>query len=227
MNKIETFQQFLTTQNIPIPVGEFILNLFLAAIFSFILSKMYIKFGVSISNRQIFAKNFMLLTLTTLLVITIVKTSLALSLGLVGALSIVRFRAPIKEPEELTYLFLAIAIGLGLGANQRLITLTAFILICIFILIKNYSSKADNNQNMLITVSCGQSPKLELEQIVKVLKKYCAMVNLKRFDETKDVIEASFMVRFDEVKNLNETRAELNRLDDSMKITFLDNNGII
>ena len=57
--------------------------------------------------------------LTTLLVISVVKSSLALSLGLVGALSIVRFRTPIKEPEELAYIFLAIAIGLALGADQK------------------------------------------------------------------------------------------------------------
>ena len=50
--------------------------------------------------------------------IVIIKNSLALSLGLVGALSIVRFRAAIKEPEELVYLFLVIAIGLGCGAGQ-------------------------------------------------------------------------------------------------------------
>ena len=48
----------------------------------------------------------------------IVKNSIALSLGLVGALSIVRFRAAIKEPEELTYLFLVIATGLGTGSGQ-------------------------------------------------------------------------------------------------------------
>ncbi len=41
---------------------------------------------------------------------------LMLGLGLVGALSIIRFRTPIKEPEELAYLFLAIAVGIGLGA---------------------------------------------------------------------------------------------------------------
>ena len=57
--------------------------------------------------------------LTTLVVISVVKSSLALSLGLVGALSIVRFRTPIKEPEELAYIFLAIAIGLALGADQK------------------------------------------------------------------------------------------------------------
>ena len=58
-----------------------------------------------------------LITMTTMLIISIVKSSLALSLGLVGALSVIRFRAAIKEPEELTYLFLTIAIGLGFGAK--------------------------------------------------------------------------------------------------------------
>ena len=61
-------------------------------------------------QTNIFFKNFTSLTLITTLIITVVKSSLALSLGLVGALSIVRFRAAIKEPEELVYLFICIAI---------------------------------------------------------------------------------------------------------------------
>ena len=65
----------------------------------------------------------------------IVKNSLALSLGLVGALSIVRFRAAIKEPEELVYLFLIIATGLGCGAGQLKITIVGiiFALLIIFV----------------------------------------------------------------------------------------------
>ena len=63
----------------------------------------------------------------------VVKTSLALSLGLVGALSIVRFRTPIKEPEELIYLFLAIAIGLGFGAGYPIITILIVIVILVII----------------------------------------------------------------------------------------------
>ena len=63
----------------------------------------------------------------------IVKNSLALSLGLVGALSIVRFRAAIKEPEELIYLFLIIATGLGCGAGQIKITIVG-VLFSLFII---------------------------------------------------------------------------------------------
>jgi uncharacterized membrane protein YhiD involved in acid resistance len=60
---------------------------------------------------------FPLLTIVTVGVIATIKSSLALSLGMVGALSIVRFRTAIRKPQELVYLFLCIAIGLALGAE--------------------------------------------------------------------------------------------------------------
>ena len=88
-----------------------------------------------------------------MLIITIVKSSLALSLGLVGALSIIRFRAAIKEPEELSYLFMAIAIGLGFGADQTLITIIAFIIImAIVVFSKKFSKKNQNDQNLQLTI---------------------------------------------------------------------------
>ena len=64
------------------------------------------------NNRETFSDVFVLLSAITCIIIIIVKYSLAISLGLVGALSIVRFRAAIKEPEELVYLFLIIGLGL-------------------------------------------------------------------------------------------------------------------
>ena len=107
---------------------QFILNALLAAALAYLLGMFYTRYGTSIANRKKFGHNFMLLALTTMLIIYIVKSSIALSLGLVGALSIVRFRAAIKEPEELVYLFFTIGIGLGFGANQTVVTLLAFTL---------------------------------------------------------------------------------------------------
>ena len=76
----------------------------------------------------------------------IVKSSLALSLGLVGALSIVRFRAAIKEPEELVYLFLIIAIGLGCGANQLIITSVGiFFSLFIIMIYSGYLRRSNKN----------------------------------------------------------------------------------
>jgi len=104
---------------------QFLLNLVITAIITYLIGQFYIKYGTSISNRKKYAQNFLLLSLTTMLIIYIVKASVALSLGLVGALSIIRFRTAIKEPEELGYLFLNIGIGLAMGANQVFVTLIA------------------------------------------------------------------------------------------------------
>lgn len=89
-----------------------------------ILAWHYIHFARVLTNKKKFAHVLTALAVTTFLVITVVKTSLALSLGLVGALSIIRFRTPVKEAEELAYLFMAIAIGLGIGAEKTLATIT-------------------------------------------------------------------------------------------------------
>src|SRR5512136_1751098 len=141
----------------PLSLPILILNLFLGLCISMILAGYYLRYGNSLSNRNHFAALLPLLTLITLLVISIVKSSLALSLGLVGALSIVRFRAAIKEPEELAFLFLAISIGLGLGAGQALVTVVALIVILGLIAVRSLISKAPEPANLYLTVtSIGQ-----------------------------------------------------------------------
>ena len=70
----------------------------------FYFKKTYEISSTSLTDKSQISHIIPLLSASTFLVILVVKSSLALSLGLVGALSIVRFRTPIKEPEELVYL---------------------------------------------------------------------------------------------------------------------------
>lgn len=226
MKELNTFQEFLATQGGQIPILWFMFNLVAAAILGFLLGLVYIRYGTSLSNRKLFSQNFILLAMTTMLIISIVKSSLALSLGLVGALSIVRFRAAIKEPEEISYLFLTIAIGLGFGANQGLITLAGFLIIVFAIWVRNVSHRSDENQNLYLSVASQAPGKVPLDSITAVLNKNCSTVNLKRYDETKEVIEASFLVEFDNIEQLYISRSELQNLSDNLKITFLDNKGL-
>ncbi len=103
-------------------LGPVFLNFLLCLIFSTLVSWFYKKNAMSLGGKTHVGSILPLIGMTVFLVITVVKGSLALSLGLVGALSIVRFRTPIKEPEELGYLFFVIAIGLGFGASLEIIT---------------------------------------------------------------------------------------------------------
>ena len=67
--------------------------------------------------------SYALLPVVTMIITVLIAGNIALSLGMIGALSIVRFRAAIKEPEELVYLFFIIGIGLANGANQFLVSI--------------------------------------------------------------------------------------------------------
>lgn len=224
MNKIETFQQFLATNTPDILWGNFLINLILVAILSWLLGKFYVRYGQGVSNRQIFARNFLLLGMTTMFIIAIVKSSLALSLGLVGALSIVRFRAAIKEPEELAYLFLVIGLGLGFGADQRLLTLLAFAIVILVLWIANRQPASIVHDNLYLTLSGSKS--FDLNQIVQILQDNCAGVDLKRFDQSGEQIEASFVVVLADFKKFQQVRTKIQKLDPQIEIHFLDNKGL-
>ena len=218
--------ELMEMPNISVPY--FILNLLITALLSFLLGYVYVRFGNSISNRKQFSRNFVPLALTTMLIITVVKSSLALSLGLVGALSIIRFRSAIKEPEELAYIFLAISIGLGLGANQGVITIIAITLIlAIITLIKLFSSKYYDNQNLFLTI-LSNNPKLtSSKEIIDTVANYCKNVRLRRIDETSDIVEISLSVELDKFDDIIDLKSALQNIDIDIKITLLDNKGII
>ena len=207
-------------------IFNFLFALLICALLAWILCWVYVKYGNSLSNRKAFAKNFIVLATTTMFIITVVKSSLALSLGLVGALSIVRFRAAIKEPEELTYLFLNIAIGLGCGANQVVITIISFISIISLIIIskllnfrKKDKIKASLSSYLLIVC---ENKSVDLNQIINILSANCNTLKLKRTDESNGRFEASFYIDFNEWVHFEKMREELSKIDENMKITFMD-----
>ena len=224
-DKWQLFQKFLITQNAEISVTDFLINSVIVVVLSLILQWTYFKCGKSISNRRSFASNFILVAFTTMLIISIVKSSLALSLGLVGALSIVRFRAAIKDPEELSYLFFAISIGLGLGANQRIIVLVAFAILEAILWSRYFLTRQSEKQNLFFTISSNSPGSIRLSDIMNVVKNNFGAAELRRFDETKDMIEASFLIESSGPSNLQNCKKQLNSLSDDVKVMFIDNKG--
>ena len=219
---LANLEQFNTQADLSIL--QVAMALALAALFSYLLGKLYVKYGTALSNRKRFASNFVLLAVTTTLIILIVKSSLALSLGLVGALSIVRFRAAVKEPEELVFLFLNISMGLGFGANQWLITIISFIIIAVIISARHFVHRKEESQNLYLTVAGKVSNDLNLKSITDVMKKHCNEVQVKRFDEVDGIIETSLLIDFDSFEKLQDIKNDLSKLSKSIRITYLDKN---
>src|SRR5208282_69073 len=222
----QSLRELLWNPEMVAGLPKLVLSLGIAALLGVILGQVYIHFGHSLSNRRLFARNFIVLTVTTALIISIVRSSVALSLGLVGALSIVRFRAAIKEPEELAFLFLAISAGLGLGAGATLITVVALVLIVGLIAIRSLLYRRPGPPNLYLTVTSPATANLGASQILAALAAAGASATLKRFDQTPDQIEAAFVVDFKQVGHLEQFNQRLRELSPQVRISCLDDRGL-
>ena len=181
----ENITNFILNENISLDFTNFIRNLITVFILSILIQLSYNKFSQSLSNKDYFSKNFVVLGITTCIVITIVKSSLALSLGLVGALSIVRFRAAIKEPEELVYLFFVISIGLSNGANQFLLSIFATLVIVCFLFgryIFENKFKKDNQFTLdsnILNINIFDNDKKDIKEITSKIENKVEFLKLK------------------------------------------------
>ena len=181
------------TNPAPLSLTTLAINMLLSILLSTLLTWFYTRHGWSLSNRARFAQTLPVLALTTALVISIVKSSLALSLGLVGALSIVRFRTAIKEPEELLYLFMAITIGLGLGADQRLPTILAILVILGYLFVRSLVTPRLPKNNLYMNV---MSPPTDgaFTRINELLLKHVASADLRRLDRSASTFQATYLI---------------------------------
>jgi uncharacterized membrane protein YhiD involved in acid resistance len=207
-----------------------LINLGVGVVLAVILRWHFSRYGSTLSNREEFAQVFPFVLLTTILIITVVKSSLALSLGLVGALSIVRFRTPIKEPEELAYLFIAIAMGLGLGANQTIATVVAGLSIMAVMALLKRRQQAFGNKNLYLSVdwqlAADENPEGYLEQLSTIVSRHAISSDLRRFDIREKLIELTYFLDVASTDNLSALADELRREFPAIGVTFLDQNQL-
>ena len=220
MNK--EYLNFFLNEQIQINLITFVEGLILAGFLSFIIQITYLKFSTSLSNKFDFSKNFIILGITTALVITIVKSSLALSLGLVGALSIVRFRAAIKEPEELIYLFLVIATGLGCGAGQLKITLIGILFaILIVIIFSVYWKKKKIVDEEILNSSIIFNKRIsdkEIDGLINKINPMCLQIKFISLSSTENQTTLNLDLKPKNFKNVGEITEAVKKFDGKAKI---------
>ena len=212
LQNLENIKDLFLNSNVEINISNFIISMIICTILSFIIKKVYNHSSQSLSNRDYFSDLFIPLSIVTCLVITVIKFSLALSLGLVGALSIVRFRAAIKEPEELIYLFLVIGIGLAAGANQYLVAIisTFFIstILILFAKFRRSEKKIKNIAANIIQIEISNKS-IKFENIIETLKKNCSYLYLKSSNISDSLETYVFCV---EIRNRSSLIHSINNL---------------
>lgn len=198
---------------------ENILVVFLIAAFF----SLYIFFAYRILTRKTFySKSFNIalpaLVLITAGVILTIQSSVVISLGMVGALSIVRFRTAIKDPMDLVFLFWSISTGIICGAGLAQIScVLAFILtVALFVFDKIPVAKAPK----LLMVS-GNGYELENE-IMNLIKNYCKYYTVKSRAFSNNKINMVVEIRTNEDSELLQKIAALQNVNSS---TILAHDG--
>jgi len=221
---LQTISDFLALSS-SIDALDVLINICCAAITSQIVYLVFVYFGNTFSNRKHFGKIFLLVTVCTTLVIVLIKASLALSLGLVGALSIVRFRAAVKEPEELSYTFFAVAVGLGFGTGERGLTIAATGLILIILVLRGlYNKKSLQNDTYNFSVI---SSHMDIDAIMTVLGKRTSKIMLRRCDNSGEQLNAQFNVEFTTASQLKAVVDDLKAQDPDVMTSFVSNSTLI
>lgn len=200
--------------------GHFLLAILYAVIMNYVIKRT----STIIGDKSQYTIMFPLLIPTMVLIIFIIKSSLALSLGLVGALSIVRFRTPIKDPEELVYIFIAIAIGLGIGAGKIVVTTISFvILISTLFVISIYRKQRIQMQGIYIDIEAQlNTAKQKMTGFKKIFDNHHLRFDLKRYEEDKNRLSSTFYVEAADLDTLEKIVGEIKSAYKDANVTVVN-----
>ena len=212
----------------PDDLSGLVLDLILAGILGLVIRELYLRFAIMGSNHDAFGNLFPLFTLTTVLVIMVVQSSLALSLGLIGALSIVRFRTTIKTPEEITYLLFCISVGVALGAQQRLMAIASVVFISLFVVARHRRSKGFAN-NYLLTISgdAGSFFDGEAGSVLERVRPMVRELQMQRLDHAGERIELRAVVTVDGKDGVTGLAASLRKSLPALQFSFVEADDIL
>lgn len=192
-------------------VSEIIINVFVSFICSFIVSLIYRFTYRGPGYSENFVNSIIFLSIITSLVIMVIGNNLARAFGLVGALSIIRFRTAIKDTMDIVYIFLALALGMasGVGYHKLAIIGTLIIGLVLIIFSNTKFSFLLSNQYMLQFIYANGDP--DMNSIIDILKKYCKgyeVINI-RSNEIDKSMECSYYIRLKKNLNTNQLIHEL------------------
>lgn len=215
---LQGFENILITS---INVEELLGNLLMALVCGLIISLVYrwIYNGPNYSAK--FVQSMVVLAMITALVIMVIGNNLARAFGLVGAMSIIRFRTAVKDTHDIVFIFFSLAVGMAAGVGLRLISLigTIFIGFIMLGLFKmNYA--APSKREFLLQFNC-ELPDTK-PPYLPILDKFCRkhrLVNMQSLDEG-DIYEISFYLVLKNKKNSPLLIKALNNIPQVSQIRF-------
>lgn len=183
---------------------QIVLNITVAAVLGF-----FVFISYAISHRgTIYSKKFnaslVILTVLTGTVMTVIGNNIALSLGMVGALSIVRFRTAIKDSRDTVYLFWAIIIGICCGVGDYLVAAVGSAVVFVVILILG-CIKSDNRLLLIVRAARSKNPMIKAQ----VFKLFNGKAILRVENTTDDTVELIYELSCNMLKKAEKQEPDI------------------
>jgi hypothetical protein len=212
----------ISAQGSPISILDLFIALLVAFLAGLWLAFVYRKTHRGMTYESSFVVTTILIGPIVSLIILLIGSNLALSLGMVGALSIIRFRNVIKDSRDMVYLFWAIAIGLGSGTYNWNIVLLAslFIGAALFLLDYLRYGKLENQDCVFVLSGHGSVPQAVIHE---TLGKYSLACKMRSAEVSGDDWELVFEVRF----NTGQSEDLVTILDEVREIEGVSNISLI
>ncbi|MEM6344846.1 MAG: DUF4956 domain-containing protein [Bacteroidota bacterium] len=206
---LRDFQQGLDL--FPLTLQDILINMGVALVCGLIISAVYRLTYKGPSYSVTFVNSLVLLTMISAIVILVIGNNLARAFGLVGTMSIIRFRTAVRDTQDIIFIFFALAIGLASGVGLPLLAFGGTIIISIVVLLL-VSTQYGNprKRQYLLQISYNANPENEAN-LMLILKQYCRqlkLVNLKTIG-LNDELEAFYHISF---RNPNKYEELIQRL---------------
>lgn len=211
------FRDFQNTFSFSLTLEEVAIRFVVALACGLIISVFYRWSYRGTSYSAAFVISLVALSMITASVIMVIGNNLARAFGLVGAMSIIRFRAAIKDTVDLMFIFFSLAMGLAAGVGLHVVAITGTIIIGLVVwLLTLFNFAAPVRKDYLLQFTYVPISD-DTPSYARVLDRYCRkhkLINVKSVGETDELLEMSFYVR---LKNPNDSGAlirEMGRLRD-------------
>ncbi|MCD4683321.1 MAG: DUF4956 domain-containing protein [Bacteroidales bacterium] len=208
------FEQFQNLELFPVTVLDVFTNLLIALVCGIIIALVYRFIYKGPSYSVTYVNSLVLLALVTSIVMLVIGNNLARAFGLVGAMSIIRFRTAVRDVQDIVFIFFSLSIGMASGVGLHIIALVGTIVISLIaIVLVTFNFGAPRKREYLIQVSYFSNKENE-SAIEGILKKHCKkmrLVNLKKLDE--DNVEAFYQVSYKRKEKSSELLRELNSFE--------------
>lgn len=175
-------EDFLSNFNdlTPLSFVQVVSAIILSIVYSFIIAKVYLLVHRGYSYSKSYLHTMIMVSVTVALIMVIIGSEIARAFALVGAMSIIRFRNPVKDPRDVAFLFITIAIGMACGVGFYMYATVFTFTIVILMLSMHYYNFGDlPNKSYIVKLVSAPAQK---DEILKLCSKFCSSVDLLSID---------------------------------------------